>query len=49
MLNADAMLVTVQEVMGHGCVSSTQRYAKLSNTKVRRDYFKAMAFIVGRN
>jgi hypothetical protein len=27
-------------------VSSTQRYAKLSNTKVRRDYFKAMAFIM---
>jgi site-specific recombinase XerD len=46
LLNADAMLVTIQEVMGHECVSSTQRYAKLSNTKVRRDYFKAMAFIM---
>jgi len=49
LLNADAMLATVQELMGHGCISSTQRYARVSNTKVRRDYFKAMAFIVGEN
>jgi site-specific recombinase XerD len=47
LLNADAMLPTVQQLMGHGCVSSTQRYAKVSNTKVRRDYFKAMAIILG--
>ena len=46
LLNADAMLATVQELMGHGCVISTQRYAKISNTKVRRDYFKAMEFIM---
>jgi site-specific recombinase XerD len=49
LLNADAMLPTVQQLMGHGCVSSTQRYAKVSNTKVRRDYFKAMAIILGEN
>ncbi len=49
LLNADAMLPTVQELMGHGCVSSTQRYAKISNTKVRRDYFKAMALITGKS
>ena len=48
LLNADAMLATVQELMGHGCVLSTQRYAKISNTKVRRDYFKAMEFIMGK-
>ena len=48
LLNADAMLVTVQELMGHNCVVSTQRYAKVSNTKVRRDYFKAMATLMGR-
>ena len=49
LLNADAMLVTVQELLGHECVSSTQRYARVSNTKVRRDYFKAMALITGKN
>ncbi|MGC9975348.1 MAG: tyrosine-type recombinase/integrase [Syntrophales bacterium] len=48
LLNADAMLATVQELMGHGCILSTQRYAKVSNTKVRRDYFKAMEFIMAR-
>jgi site-specific recombinase XerD len=47
LLNADAMLATVQELMGHECVLSTQRYAKVSNTKVRRDYFRAMNLIMG--
>jgi site-specific recombinase XerD len=46
LLNADAMLATVQELMGHECIISTQRYAKVSNTKVRRDYFKAMELVV---
>jgi len=46
LLNADAMLVTVQELMGHECIISTQRYAKVSNTKVRRDYFKAMELVM---
>ena len=45
LLNADAMLATVQELMGHECIISTQRYAKVSNTKVRRDYFKAMELV----
>jgi site-specific recombinase XerD len=47
LLNADAMLVTVQELMGHDCVYSTQRYAKVANAKVRRDYFKTMKIIMG--
>jgi len=46
LLNADAMLATVQELMGHECIISTQRYAKVSNTKVRRDYFKAMELVM---
>lgn len=48
LLNADAMLVTVQELMGHECIISTQRYAKVSNTKVRRDYFKAMELVMAK-
>jgi site-specific recombinase XerD len=48
LLNADAMLSTVQELMGHECIISTQRYAKVSNAKVRRDYFKAMDLVVNR-
>ncbi len=48
LLNADAMLVTVQELMGHECIISTQRYAKVANTKVRRDYFKAMELVMAK-
>lgn len=46
LLNADAMLSTVQELMGHECIISTQRYAKVANPKVRRDYFKAMELVM---
>ena len=48
LLNADAMLATVQELMGHDCIYSTQRYAKVLNPKVRRDYFKAMEIVMER-
>jgi len=48
LLNADAMLVTVQELLGHECIISTQRYAKVANTKVRRDYFKAMELVMAK-
>jgi site-specific recombinase XerD len=49
LLNADAMLVSVQELLGHNNIVSTQRYCKVSNEKVRRDYFKAMALVMKRN
>jgi site-specific recombinase XerD len=43
MLNADADLVTIQDLLGHSSITTTQRYCKVSNLKVQRDYFKAMA------
>ena len=49
LLNADAMLVSVQELLGHNSIVSTQRYCKVSNEKVRRDYFKAMELVMKRN
>jgi site-specific recombinase XerD len=49
LLNADAMLVSVQELLGHNNIKSTQRYCKVSNTKVRRDYFKAIELVMKRN
>ena len=42
MLNADADLATIQDLLGHSCITTTQRYCKVSNLKVQRDYFKAM-------
>jgi len=49
LLNADAMLVSVQELLGHNSIISTQRYCRVSNEKVRRDYFKAMELVMKRN
>jgi site-specific recombinase XerD len=49
LLNADAMLASVQELLGHNNIVSTQRYCKVSNEKVRSDYFKAMALVMMKN
>jgi site-specific recombinase XerD len=46
MLNADADLATIQDLLGHSNVKTTQRYCRVSNVKVQRDYFKAMEVIM---
>ena len=45
LLNADAELVTIQDLLGHCNVKTTQRYCRISNLKVQRDYYKAMEVI----
>jgi site-specific recombinase XerD len=42
LLNAEAEIETIQDLLGHNWITTTQKYFKLSNLKVQRDYFKAM-------
>jgi len=49
LLNAEAEVETIQDLLGHNWITTTQRYCKVSNVKVQRDYFKAMAVILERS
>jgi len=48
MLNAGAGLETVQDLLGHSWITTTQRYCRLCNQRVRVDYFKAMEIVIER-
>ncbi len=45
MLNADAKMVTIQDLLGHARIATTERYSKVSNLTVQRDYHKTMNII----
>jgi len=48
LLNAEAEVVTIQDLRGHNGINTTERYCTVSNIKVMRDYFKAMELIMQR-
>ena len=48
LLNADADLATIQDLLGHEQITTTQRYCWVANLKVQRDYYKAMEVVLQR-
>ena len=49
LLNAEAEIETIQDLLGHNWITTTQRYCKVSNLKIQRDYFKAMRNVLQRS
>jgi site-specific recombinase XerC len=41
-------IVTIQDFLGHARINITQRYCRVSNRKVQKDYQKAMDAVVKR-
>jgi len=48
LLNADADLATIQDLLGHEQITTTQRYCWVANLKIQRDYYKAMEVVLQR-
>ena len=48
LLNADAPLSSIQDLLGHSRITTTQRYCRVANLKVQRDYHNAMEVVLQR-
>ncbi len=48
LLNAEAQVETIQDLLGHNWITTTQRYCAVSNLKIQKDYFKAMRNVLQR-
>jgi site-specific recombinase XerD len=48
LLNADADITIIQDLLGHSRITTTQSYCKVSNQEVERDYYQAIDLVVKR-
>jgi len=48
LLNAEAEVETIQDLLGHNWITTTQRYCRVSNLKIQKDYFKARSMLLQR-
>lgn len=46
LLDAGADLVVIQELLGHSSVTTTRRYTKLADRRVRSEYFEGIAAVI---
>ena len=48
LLEAGAEVVSIREFLGHESIASSERYAKLSNLKVKQVYLRAIAKVISK-
>lgn len=48
LVNVDANLMTIQSLLGHTKITTTERYSKIHNSKREQDYFRAMDEIINK-
>ncbi len=48
LISSGAELKAVQELLGHSSVTTTRRYTKVADNRVRREYFEGMATVIKR-
>ena len=49
LLEQGAEVVFIRELLGHASITSSERYAKISNQKVKQEYLRTMRKVLRQN
>jgi site-specific recombinase XerD len=49
LLEQGAEVVSIRELLGHASITSSERYAKISNQKVKQEYLRTMRKVLRQN